>query len=101
MPNGWTRDEVEAIVADYFAMLQAELSGKPYSKAEHNRGLQRRIGRNKSSIEFKHQNISAVLVNFRQPRYPAPPRASGRSDPQSHPGRQSRCALRARLDPRH
>ena len=63
----WTRDEVEAIVADYFVMLQAELSGQPYSKAEHNRGLQRRIGRNKGSIEFKHQNISAVLVNFRQP----------------------------------
>src|SRR5450759_2790716 len=48
-------------------MLQAELSGQPYSKAEHNRGLQRRIGRNNGSIEFKHQNISAVLVNFRQP----------------------------------
>lgn len=63
----WVRDEVEAIVADYFAMLQKELSGQPYSKAEHNRGLQQRIGRNKGSIEFKHQNISAVLVNFRQP----------------------------------
>ena len=67
MANGWTRDEIEATVADYFAMLQTELSGKPYSNAEHNRGLQRRMGRNKSSIEFKHQNISAVLVNFRQP----------------------------------
>lgn len=63
----WTRDEVEAIVADYFVMLRAELSGQPYSKAEHNCALQRRIGRNKGSIEFKHQNISAVLVNFRQP----------------------------------
>lgn len=66
MPS-WSRDEVEAIVGDYFAMLQAELSGKVYSKADHNRRLQRRIARNKGSIEFKHQNISAVLVNFRQP----------------------------------
>jgi hypothetical protein len=32
----WTRDEVELIVADYFAMLEAELSGEAVNKAEHN-----------------------------------------------------------------
>lgn len=63
----WTRDEVELIVADYFAMLEAELKGEAYSKAEHNRRLQQATGRGRGSIEFKHQNISAVLVNFRQP----------------------------------
>jgi hypothetical protein len=63
----WTRDEVESIVADYFSMLEAELSAQPFSKADHNRRLQSRIRRNKGAIEFKHQNISAVLVNFRQP----------------------------------
>lgn len=63
----WTRDEVEAIVADYFAMLEAELEGESYSKVEHNRRLQGVTGRTKGSIEFKHQNISAVLVSFRQP----------------------------------
>ena len=67
MASSWTIDEVELIVADYFAMLQMELSGQQYNKAERNRRLQRRIGRNKSSIEFKHQNISAVLNNFHQP----------------------------------
>jgi Domain of unknown function (DUF3883) len=68
MANGdWTRDEVEATVADYFAMLEQELLAEPYSKAEHNRQLQQHIGRSKGSIEFKHQNISAVLINFRQP----------------------------------
>lgn len=51
----WTRDEVEATVADYFAMLELELSAEPYSKADHNRALQVRIGRSKGSIEFKHQ----------------------------------------------
>lgn len=66
-PHDWTRDEVELIVADYFAMLQAELKGEGYSKAEHNRRLQAATGRGRGSIEFKHQNISAVLVNFRQP----------------------------------
>lgn len=63
----WTRDEVEAAVADYFVMLGAELRKEPYSKALHNRALQLQIGRSKGSIEFKHQNISAVLCNFRQP----------------------------------
>lgn len=63
----WTLEEVELIVADYFAMLAAELTGQSYSKAEHNRRLQQSTGRSKGSIEFKHQNISAVLVNFRQP----------------------------------
>ena len=68
MPADWTRDEAELIVADYFAMLEAELSGRPVNKAERNRSLQRQIGRSKGSIEFKHANISAVLV---QPQSPA------------------------------
>ncbi|WP_347269005.1 DUF3883 domain-containing protein [Paracoccus sp. (in: a-proteobacteria)] len=62
MSNGpWTDEENDLIVADYFAMLAADIAGRPYNKAEHNRDLQTRIGRNRSSIEFKHQNISAVL----------------------------------------
>jgi len=65
--SDWTRDEVELTVADYFSMLEAELQGHPYSKAEHNRRLQETTGRGRGSIEFKHQNVSAVLVNFRQP----------------------------------
>jgi hypothetical protein len=65
--DAWDRDEVEPAVADYFAMLGAELRREPYSKLEHNRRLQGLIRRSKGSIEFKHQNISAVLVNFRQP----------------------------------
>ncbi len=48
-------------MADYFSMLSDELAGKPYNKAAHNRSLQELIGRSKGSIEFKHQNISAVL----------------------------------------
>ncbi|MCK0195729.1 DUF3883 domain-containing protein [Ancylobacter sp. 6x-1] len=49
------------IVADYFAMLADDIAGRPYNKAEHNRQLQERIDRTRTSIEFKHQNISAVL----------------------------------------
>jgi hypothetical protein len=67
MPEAWSREEVEAAVADYFGMLGQELRGESYSKAEHNRGLQRVIGRTHGSIERKHQNISAVLIDLGYP----------------------------------
>ena len=35
----WTREEIEAIVADYLHMLTLELSGQAYSKADHRRRL--------------------------------------------------------------
>lgn len=63
--DAWSRDEVELIVADYFAMLQNELSRQPVNKAERNRGLQERLnGRSRGAIEFKHANISAVLLGL-------------------------------------
>ena len=62
MANGdWTDKENDLIVAGYFAMLADDSAGRPYNKAEHNRHLQQRIDRSRTSIEFKHQNISAVL----------------------------------------
>ena len=57
----WTDSENDLIVADYFAMLAADLTGRPYTKAEHNRRLRTQIDRSRPSIEFKHRNISAVL----------------------------------------
>ncbi len=57
----WQAEELDAIVVDYFVMLHAELSGQPYSKSSHSRALMARIGRTHRSVEFKHQNISAVL----------------------------------------
>ena len=57
----WTDAENDVIVADYFAMLAADLAGRPYNKAEHNRRLRSQIDRSRPSIEFKHRNISAAL----------------------------------------
>jgi hypothetical protein len=57
----WQPAELDEIVADYFAMLGAELSGQRYSKSAHSNVLMARIGRTHRSVEFKHQNISAVL----------------------------------------
>ena len=59
----WSNEEVEATVDDYLAMLAAELAGVPYSKAAHRRKLQKTLAdRSEASIEFKHANISAILV---------------------------------------
>lgn len=57
----WTQEEVAAIVADYLRMFRLYLAGQPVNKTEHRRRLQQTIERSKGSIEFKHQNISAVL----------------------------------------
>jgi hypothetical protein len=60
--NDWSDDENDLIVADYFSMLTDELAGRHYNKAEHNRNLLQLLPkRNRSSIEFKHRNISAVM----------------------------------------
>jgi hypothetical protein len=64
----WTPAEVDLVVADYFAMLQAELAGAAYSKADHRRKLLPHLGgRSESSVEFKHRNVSAVLVGMGLP----------------------------------
>lgn len=42
-------------------MLRSEQAGRPYVKTQHNRDLQQRLSRTAGAIEFKHQNISAVL----------------------------------------
>ena len=39
--DDWSREEVEATVGDYFAMLRDELAGLPINKAEHNERLRR------------------------------------------------------------
>jgi Protein NO VEIN, C-terminal len=59
--GAWTDEENDKIVADYFAMLADDLMGRHYNKADHNRNLQGVIDRGPGSIEYKHQNISAVL----------------------------------------
>ncbi|TPK66280.1 MULTISPECIES: DUF3883 domain-containing protein [unclassified Mesorhizobium] len=61
MPVDWSDEQNDAIVADYFAMLGHDVTGQSYSKAGHNRLLQAAIGRPRGSIEYKHQNVSAVL----------------------------------------
>lgn len=64
----WSAQEVRALVEDYFKMLTDEQAGKPYSKAQHRRALQSLLDRRSAaSIEFKHQNVSAVLRDLGLP----------------------------------
>lgn len=65
--RSWNDDELDAIVADYFSMLRAELSRQPYVKSHHSAVLTKQIGRTLGSVEFKHQNISAVLEEMGLP----------------------------------
>jgi len=68
MAEDWSKEEVALIVADYFEMLTLELQQKTYNKAFHRRRLLPLLqGRSEGSIEFKHQNISAVLAGMGLP----------------------------------
>jgi len=63
----WSDDELDAIVADHFAMLRKELAGEPYVKSHHAQVLMAEIGRTHRSVEFKHMNLSAVLAELGLP----------------------------------
>src|ERR1035441_7139249 len=73
MPNqsiagtDWTDPELDAIIADYFAMLGDELAKRSYVKLHHNLALQAQTKRSHGSIERKHQNISAILRELGMP----------------------------------
>lgn len=58
----WSREEVQLAVADYFEMLALEARGDTYSKTDHRDRLKAQLReRSDGSVEFKHQNTSAVL----------------------------------------
>lgn len=68
MAKDWSEFEVEAVVADYFAMLLKELHGERFSKTAHRHALAKLLDdRSDGSVEFKHQNISAVLIGLGYP----------------------------------
>jgi hypothetical protein len=68
LSGNWSRVEVEAVVADYVAMLKEQLLGRVYNKTEHRRLLASMLdSRSDGSIERKHQNISAILIGIGHP----------------------------------
>jgi len=68
MAIDWSNIELDLMITDYFSMLRLELSDIAYNKAEHRRNLLPLLNnRSEGSVEFKHQNISAVLAILGQP----------------------------------
>lgn len=61
--KAWSEAEVRFAVKSYLKMLKLELAHLPYVKSQENAALRQLLnGRSKGSVEFKLQNISAVLV---------------------------------------
>lgn len=55
-------------MADYLQMLTLELNGQRYNKTEHANILMKHLnGRSRQSVEFKHANISAVMIELGYP----------------------------------
>lgn len=67
--SDWSNGENDLIVADYFDMLALDLALQNFNKAERYRSLAPLLNnRTPKSVEFKHQNISAVMRLMGQPR---------------------------------
>lgn len=63
MRTPWSREEVEATVADYLHMWLLEQAGQSYNKTTHRKALLRKLNdRSEGAVEMKHQNISAILM---------------------------------------
>jgi hypothetical protein len=66
--NAWGWIECELAVHSYLEMLDYELQGESYRKTDfRNRLLEQLPKRSKGSVEYKHQNISAILIDLGYP----------------------------------
>jgi Domain of unknown function (DUF3883) len=66
--SDWTLAEVQITVESYFQMLKLELAGQAFSKTTHRAALLPMLNnRSDGAIEFKHQNISAILNELKAP----------------------------------
>jgi hypothetical protein len=64
----WRRSEIDLLIAAYFDMLQEEMAGGEPVKADVNRHLQELLpARTRGAIEYKLQNVSAVLYEEQLP----------------------------------
>lgn len=65
--SNWSREENEFTVAQYFQLLNEELANQEPTKVAFNRRVQEATGRSRGSVEYKFQNISAVLHDLHAP----------------------------------
>jgi 5-methylcytosine-specific restriction protein A len=64
--SDWSEVEIQAAVDAYLRMWSCEQKEQAYNKAHENRVLREGVlaDRTKSSIEFRMQNISSVMVEL-------------------------------------
>ena len=68
MTVDWSAQEVASTVASYLRMLTLELAGQTFNKSEHRRALALLLPlRSEAAMEFKHCNISAVMIELNYP----------------------------------
>lgn len=65
--DDWSAADNEAMLSEYFSMLEQELSGQPYVKTRHNERVREQTGRSRGSVEFKFQNVSAAMRDLHAP----------------------------------
>lgn len=63
----WSDPELQASIAAYRRLLEAENRGQPMVKSDVVESLMKTTGRSKGSIEMRLQNISAVLQELQLP----------------------------------
>jgi hypothetical protein len=66
-PVIWPDLQNQSAVTSYIAMLRAELAGESYVKADFNRKVQAATGRSRGAVEYRFENISAVLRDIGVP----------------------------------
>lgn len=59
--EAWSDAELRSCVFRYVQMLEWEANGSRYVKKQQYRELSEELGRTESSVEFRMQNISAIL----------------------------------------
>lgn len=63
----WSSLENDVVVSAYLDMLERELRGEPFTKSLINESVRRQISRSRGSVEYKFQNVSAVLIELGHP----------------------------------
>ncbi|MGM0385468.1 MAG: DUF3883 domain-containing protein [Actinomycetota bacterium] len=57
----WDQTEIDATVDAYFRLLKAELAESPLKKSVENERVRQTVNRSKGAVEYKFQNVSAVM----------------------------------------
>jgi Domain of unknown function (DUF3883) len=67
-PTDWTLEECETAAEAYFQCLAKKLRGETYNREAACRDVAAQIGRSKGAVDYKFQNIDAILLENSLPR---------------------------------